>query len=297
MLITWASVVRTESPRCLAISVLVRPTATSSLTCACLGVRGANHGPIAFPSRTSCASSLCGSVSRRCSLTARALSAMAAEAPPAASNATDAAAPFRKVRRFTRPAYGGELSPRERESDRECRDDEAVGNEPDERVRSKETDHERDREKSENEGQAEPERQHVGRGEERFGFPSVEQRLRAGADDHRCCEQEAETCCIGADDALVEPGRDGDARAADPGQQSDRLRHAHDQRIDEAERLERPARDGEALGRDEDERSDDEERGDVCGRPERGLDLRLERDACERGRQRADDDEEWHAQP
>ena len=164
-------------------------------------------------------------------------------------------------------------------------------------MRSKEADHECDREKSEEERQAEPERQHVGRGEERLGLPSVEQRLRTGADDHRRREQEAETRGVGAADGLVEPGRDRDPGAADAGQQSDGLRDTHDDRIDEAERLERPAGHCEALGRDEDDRPDDEERGDVRGRPEPGLDLRLERDAGERGRQRADDDEERHAQP
>ncbi len=48
---------------------------------------------------------------------------------------------------------------------------------------------------------------------------------------------------------------------------------------------------------DEDDRSDDEERRDVRGGPESALDLRLERDTGKRGGQRADDDEERHAQP
>jgi hypothetical protein len=89
-----------RDPKCLAISVLVIPTATSSLTCACLTVSGANHGRIAFPSRTSCAIALCGSVNRRCSLAARAPWAKAAEAPAVATTAMEAAVPFRKRRRF-----------------------------------------------------------------------------------------------------------------------------------------------------------------------------------------------------
>ena len=86
MVYTWASVVRTEIPRYLAISVLVRPAARSSLTCACLAVRGANHGLAAFPSRTN--------------------SAMRA----VARTAMEAAVPLRKDRRFTPLAYDRYLS-------------------------------------------------------------------------------------------------------------------------------------------------------------------------------------------
>ena len=65
------------------------------------------------------------------------------------------------------------------------REDEPVGDEPIERVRSQEPDHERDGGEARHERHDEADRKDVGLAEERGGLARVEQRLRPGAQDDR----------------------------------------------------------------------------------------------------------------
>src|SRR5512135_2131178 len=120
------------------------------------------------------------------------------------------------------------------------REQQPVGDEPVQRMAAQESQQEGDRRYPREERDDESDGEHGGLVEERLRLARVEERLYPRPEDDRCREEEREARRLLARQVAEESGGDRDPRAADAGQERDRLRRADEDRVGETERPDRP---------------------------------------------------------